>query len=168
MRQPAGAGGAATREPAAVRLATAGPGGRSQSGRHAGARVVWPGVPAWLELRVRAAVGVAMNMPRAASSLVIALALATTAASSIAPPVDVATDLVEIAAGPFTMGADPARNRDAYDNERWSAAGGEGTVFVPAFYIARHEVTVAEFAVFAAARTWTVDERALAGPPTHP
>ena len=29
-------------------------------------------------------------------------------------------------------------------------------------------MTVAEFAAFAHARTWTVDPRALAGPPTHP
>ena len=66
------------------------------------------------------------------------------------------------------MGADPARDPQAFDNERWSPAAGEGTVDVPAFYIARHEVTVGQFAAFARDTTWTVDPRALAGPPTHP
>ena len=51
-------------------------------------------------------------------------------------------DFVEIPAGPFTMGADPATRSAAFDNERWSPRRGEGTVDLPAFYIARHEVTV--------------------------
>jgi formylglycine-generating enzyme required for sulfatase activity len=63
------------------------------------------------------------------------------------------------------MGAD-ARDPDAFDNERWP--GGSRTILVPAFYIGRHEVTVAEFAAFARGSRWTVDPRALAGPPTHP
>jgi len=77
-------------------------------------------------------------------------------------------ELVEIPAGAFSMGADPARDRLAFDNERWSPTAGEGTVDVPAFFIARHEVTVEQFSTFARATTWTVDPRALAGPPTHP
>jgi formylglycine-generating enzyme required for sulfatase activity len=75
---------------------------------------------------------------------------------------------VEVPAGPFIMGADPARDRDAFENERWSPTAGEGTVSVDTFYIAPREVTVEEFSAFARARTWTVDQRALAGPPTHP
>src|SRR5687768_2860377 len=75
---------------------------------------------------------------------------------------------VEIAGGAFTMGADPARDPDAFDNERWSATSGEGIVSVPTFYIARYEVTTAEFAAFARANTWTVDRRALTGAPAHP
>jgi len=83
-------------------------------------------------------------------------------------PRDALPDFVEIPAGPFTMGADPARDPQAFDNERWSPTAAEGTVEVPAFSIARHEVTVAQFTAFARSSTWTVDPRALAGPPTHP
>lgn len=77
-------------------------------------------------------------------------------------------ELVEIPDGPFAMGADTVRDPQAFENERWSPTAGEGTVQVPAFFIARHEVTVAQFAAFARASTWTVDPRARAGPPTHP
>ena len=76
-------------------------------------------------------------------------------------------DLVEIPGGPFVMGADPARDPMAYDNERWPGAAGEGTVDVPLFYIARHEVTVAEFSGFVRATSWKADPQA-AGPPSHP
>lgn len=75
---------------------------------------------------------------------------------------------VEIPAGPFTMGADRARDPQAFDNERWSAAVGEGTVDLPAFFIARREVTVAEFSRFAQSGKWKVDPRALTGSPDHP
>lgn len=79
-----------------------------------------------------------------------------------------APEFVEIPAGPFTMGADPATDPRAFDNEKWSPAQGEGTVDVPAFFIARHEVTVAQFAAFARATKANVDPNALAGPPNHP
>ena len=75
---------------------------------------------------------------------------------------------VEIPAGPFTMGADRARDPMAFDNERWSPAQGEGIVDLPPFFIARREVTVAEFSKFAQAGKWNIDPRALAGPPDHP
>jgi formylglycine-generating enzyme required for sulfatase activity len=78
------------------------------------------------------------------------------------------SDFVEVPGGDFIMGADPQRDPDAFDNERWSPAAGEGRVFVPAFFIGRHEVTVADFATFVRERRWNVDQRALAGPPTHP
>lgn len=81
---------------------------------------------------------------------------------------DPLVDFVEVPGGAFVMGADPGSDALAFDNERWSPAGGEGTVYVPTFYIARHEVTVSAFAAFARAGAWTVDERALVGPPTHP
>jgi formylglycine-generating enzyme required for sulfatase activity len=77
-------------------------------------------------------------------------------------------DLVEIPAGPFTMGADPARDSRAFDNERWSPAGGVGTVDLPTFLIARQEVTIAQFAAFAHGSGWTVDPRSVTGPPSHP
>ena len=75
---------------------------------------------------------------------------------------------VEIPAGPFVMGADPSRDPQAFDNERWSSAQGEGTVDLPAFFIARQEVSVAQFAMFARDARFAADERALAGPPDHP
>jgi formylglycine-generating enzyme required for sulfatase activity len=77
-------------------------------------------------------------------------------------------EFVEIAEGPFVMGADRARDPQAFDNERWSAGAGEGTVHVETFYLARHEVTVAQFGAFARSPGVTVDPRALAAPPTHP
>lgn len=77
-------------------------------------------------------------------------------------------DFVEIPAGPFVMGADPARDPRAFDNEKWSPGESVGTVDLPAFYMARHEVTVAQFAAFARDTNWTVDPQALAGPATHP
>jgi formylglycine-generating enzyme required for sulfatase activity len=75
---------------------------------------------------------------------------------------------VEIPAGPFTMGADRARDPMAFDNERWSAAQGEGTVDLPAFLVARREVTVAEFSRFVQATKRSVDARATSGLPDHP
>jgi formylglycine-generating enzyme required for sulfatase activity len=81
---------------------------------------------------------------------------------------DALPSFVEIAGGPFTMGADRASDPMAFDNERWSPAAGVGTVDVPTFYMAVHEVTVAEFTKFAQATRWPVDQRALAGPADHP
>jgi formylglycine-generating enzyme required for sulfatase activity len=75
---------------------------------------------------------------------------------------------VEIPGGPFTMGADRATDPQAYDNEKWSASAAVGTVDLPAFFIASHEVTVAEFSRFAQAGKWSVDPRALSAPPDHP
>jgi formylglycine-generating enzyme required for sulfatase activity len=83
-------------------------------------------------------------------------------------PDEILPDFVEIPAGPFVMGADPARDPQAFENERWSPTTGEGTVDLATFYITRHEVTVAQFSAFARATSWTVDPRALAGPRTHP
>jgi formylglycine-generating enzyme required for sulfatase activity len=77
-------------------------------------------------------------------------------------------DLVEILGGPFIMGADATTDPLAFENERWSAGAGTGTVDVPAFFIARHETTVAQFAVFARESGWTTDQRALAAPADHP
>lgn len=81
------------------------------------------------------------------------------------PPVP---DFVEVAGGPFVMGADPSVDPQAFDNERWSQTSGQGTVDVPTFYIARHEITVSQFNEFVRSSGWKVDERALAGLPAHP
>jgi formylglycine-generating enzyme required for sulfatase activity len=72
-------------------------------------------------------------------------------------------DFVEISAGPFTMGADRLRDPMAFDNER-----PEHSVDVPAFFIARHEVTAGEFKQFAQAGRWSVDPRARDIANNHP
>ena len=77
-------------------------------------------------------------------------------------------DFVEIPAGPFTMGADPAADPRAFDNEKWSSSQGEGTVDLPGFFIGRHEVTVAQYSAFVRATRAPVDANTLAGSPTHP
>lgn len=115
--------------------------------------------------------GLPMIAPSRRRHAVVALALAAglsvalTARQSPPPAPAAAPDLggfVEIPGGPFTMGAGPATSPGAFDNERWSAASDEGTVDVPAFYLARREVTVAEFAAFAQATGWKAEPRALA------
>ena len=98
----------------------------------------------------------------------IASAAIVSISSVVTSSADTTLDLVDIPAGPFTMGADKARDPMAFDNERWSPAQGEGTVDVPAFLIARREVTVAEFTQFAQSGKWSIDPRALAGPADHP
>ncbi len=75
---------------------------------------------------------------------------------------------VEIPAGPFVMGSDPAIDPAAFETERWSPQSNQGTPDVPAFYIGRYEVTVAQFAAFVEATGHTVDERALQAPPDQP
>jgi formylglycine-generating enzyme required for sulfatase activity len=77
-------------------------------------------------------------------------------------------EFVEVAAGSFRMGAGTEQDPQAFENERWSPAAGEGTLELPAFFIGRTETTVAQFRAFASLSTWTVDSRALAGPPDHP
>jgi formylglycine-generating enzyme required for sulfatase activity len=108
-----------------------------------------------------------MNHRAGAAGLLMATVVAAAMGLRAAAP-DVLPEFVEIPAGPFVMGADPARDPDAFSNERWSSDSGEGTLELPTFYIARHEITVAQFARFAGETRWKGDQRALAGPPTHP
>ena len=89
-------------------------------------------------------------------------------AQTPAPAAVAAPDFVDIPAGPFTMGAAPATTPDAFENERWPGANGTGTVDLPLFAIGRREVTVAEFAVFAAATGWAADPQALRSPAAMP
>jgi formylglycine-generating enzyme required for sulfatase activity len=77
-------------------------------------------------------------------------------------------DFVAVVGGAFSMGADPSTDRGAFANERWSATSGEGSVVVPTYYIARHVVTVAEFAAFARETNWRINPRAIEGPLGHP
>ena len=83
-------------------------------------------------------------------------------------PKDDLLGFVEIPAGPFLMGSDPARDPMAFDNERWPGASPQATVTVPAFYIGRYEVTVAQFGTFVNATGHRPDDNALRAPPRHP
>jgi formylglycine-generating enzyme required for sulfatase activity len=46
------------------------------------------------------------------------------------------------------MGSDPKVDPMAFENEQWSTERNQGTVDLPTFYIARYEVTVAQFQAF--------------------
>lgn len=83
-------------------------------------------------------------------------------------PNDATLGFVAIPAGEFLMGSDPTVDSRAYENERWSEAVKQGTVELPEFYIGRHEVTVAQFAVFVAATNRPVDTQTLRGAGDHP
>ncbi|NKB34799.1 MAG: SUMF1/EgtB/PvdO family nonheme iron enzyme [Pseudomonadales bacterium] len=63
-------------------------------------------------------------------------------------PDDDLLGFVEIPAGEFTMGSNPALDRLAYENERWSNLQRQGSVTLPAFYISRYETTVSQFQQF--------------------
>lgn len=83
-------------------------------------------------------------------------------------PDDGMLGFVEIPAGPFLMGSDPAADRLAFDNERWSADRVQGVVDLPTYYIARFEVTGAQFRDFVEATGHRASDQALLSPPTHP
>jgi len=96
------------------------------------------------------------------------LAVWAAVAAQTLPAVSARPVFVAVAAGPMTMGADPARDPLAFANERWSAAQGEGTFDLPRFYVSRTEVTVGAFAEFVAAAGVKIDPRALDAPPARP
>ncbi len=83
-------------------------------------------------------------------------------------PDDELLGFVEIPAGQFVMGSDAAIDALAFANERWGDGSAQGTVDLPAFYIGRYEVTVAQFGAFVQATGFTVEARALQAPPDHP
>jgi formylglycine-generating enzyme required for sulfatase activity len=83
-------------------------------------------------------------------------------------PDDDLLGFVQIPAGTFVMGSDPAVDALAYDNERWDATRAQGTVYLPDFYIGRYEVTVAQFGAFVEATGYPIDPRALQAPADHP
>jgi formylglycine-generating enzyme required for sulfatase activity len=78
-------------------------------------------------------------------------------------PDDDLLGFVEIPAGPFRMGSDPAVDPRAFENERWSQTDYQGTVELPAFYIGRYEVTIAQFRAFVESTGFRADAQALAG-----
>ncbi|MFN3163575.1 MAG: formylglycine-generating enzyme family protein, partial [Pseudohongiellaceae bacterium] len=63
-------------------------------------------------------------------------------------PDDPMLGFVEIPAGAFIMGSNPALDRMAYQNERWSNLQRQGEVDLPTYYIARFETTQAQFNAF--------------------
>ena len=75
---------------------------------------------------------------------------------------------VEVPAGPFLMGSDPAIDRLAFDNEWWPGARPQATVDLPAFYIGRYEVTVAQFGAFVEETGYRANDEAFQAPPDHP
>ncbi|MDA1371943.1 MAG: SUMF1/EgtB/PvdO family nonheme iron enzyme [Proteobacteria bacterium] len=64
-------------------------------------------------------------------------------------PDDELLGFVAVAAGSFIMGSNPALDRMAYENERWSNLRRQGSVDLPTFYISQFETTISQFAVFA-------------------
>ena len=84
------------------------------------------------------------------------------------PPADDALGFVQIPAGTFVMGSDPAIDPLGFDNERWSAGEAQGQVYLPTYFIGRHEVTVAQFRTFVEASGYKADAAALRGPADHP
>ena len=63
-------------------------------------------------------------------------------------PDDELLGFVAIPAGSFTMGSNPALDRMAYENERWSRTQRQGQPLLPLYYIAKFETTRAQFAEF--------------------
>lgn len=84
-------------------------------------------------------------------------------------PDDSLLGFVEIPAGPFTMGSDPGVDTLAFDIEWWGEGRVQATVELPAFYMARHETTVVQYADFVRESGHpAADPAALAAPPDHP
>lgn len=83
-------------------------------------------------------------------------------------PDDPLLGFVEIPAGPFLMGNDQRTDTMAFDNERWSSSQAQGAVDLPAFYIGRFEVTVAQFEGFIRDTGFLARSEALQDPASHP
>jgi len=121
---------------------------------------------------VRQGVGVAVTRHQVLL-LAVVLSIALAPRSGAQPPATAPSsatlpELVEVPAGPFLMGAGTDRDPEAFENERWSPSAGAGTLELPAFWMARTETTVAQFAAFVRATGRPMDPRALDAPPTYP
>ena len=160
-------------ESARVRSAAARARRRSQPRRHAGAGAVQRAPAATAgRFACEQAFGVAMTSADGVRRLAAShcgCRRASRGQRRAGAPSAAPADFVEIAAGPFTMGADSGSRSRGLRQRAVVAGGRQGTVVVPTFYIARHEVTVARVrGVRARARHGRSIARALAAPPTHP
>lgn len=79
-------------------------------------------------------------------------------------PADPLLGFVPIPAGPFTMGSDKAREKDAFDEEQ-----PQHELTLPQYWIARWPVTIAQFRAFVEASGYAAhDARAVQGPDSRP
>jgi formylglycine-generating enzyme required for sulfatase activity len=122
-------------------------------------------VTVWLYVRGRAAIASPMRAPAPPAELVSDPRFRADAWNL---PDDPMLGFVEIPAGTFLMGSDPAVDRAAYANERWSNSQHQHRVELPTYYIARYEVTVAQFDAFVRATQRVVDSQTLRAPGNHP
>jgi formylglycine-generating enzyme required for sulfatase activity len=83
-------------------------------------------------------------------------------------PNDPLLGFVNIPSGPFLMGNDQRTDTMAFDNERWSRGQAQGDVDLPAFYMGRYEVTIAQFGAFVRETGFHVAPQALQAPADHP
>lgn len=83
-------------------------------------------------------------------------------------PDDDLLGFVKIPAGTFTMGSNPALDRLAYENERWSNTRRQGSVELPDYYIGKFEVSVAQFDAFVQAQPQQADPLQSGQEENHP
>ena len=83
-------------------------------------------------------------------------------------PDDDLLGFVPIPAGSFPMGSNPLIDPMAFENERWSDTRRQGIVELPDYYIARYEVTTAQFAAFVEATSYRADPQSLKQELNHP
>ena len=83
-------------------------------------------------------------------------------------PDDMLWGFVEVPSGEFIMGSNPAFDRSAYENERWSDLERQGEVFLPTYYISRFETTIAQFSIFAHESGLDLEQIGLGGAPRFP
>jgi formylglycine-generating enzyme required for sulfatase activity len=83
-------------------------------------------------------------------------------------PADDLLGFVSVPAGPFKMGSDKSVDAMALDNERWSPTEAQGAVELSDFYIARYEVTIAQYQAFVAATRRGFQPQAFSAPANHP
>jgi len=115
-------------------------------------------VAGWLAVRGRQALAAPVR-----PNVVVPTELARFDAERWFLPAEPSLGFVRIPAGRFTMGSDPAVDRAAYENERWSSQTRQAEVDLAEFYIGRYEVTIAQYAAFVNATGRFVDSQTLQG-----